>query len=173
MINGHHAGFLSRRERASWRQQSLQQADVSNSTSCSLISRDFMLLPTTFSSSSSSKIFLGYDIENVYFYREKIRMLAEKNRRPGLNEVWVPAPAYLVVLDGQGFDIVTHDMEFLVKFINLPRKGRRIPLTNCSQKCGSFSISQLINNLWLMPLDKPCRSCFISFCWKTERYPKE
>ena len=74
-------------------------------------------------------------------------MLAEKNRRPGPNEVWVPAPAYLVVLDGQGFDIVTHDMEFLVKFINLPRKGKRTALTVCSQKCGSFSISQLINNL--------------------------
>ena len=81
-----------------------------NSTSCSLISKDFMLLPTIFNSSSNSRSFLQEQTSMI------MRQCSNAGRKKP--QAWPPqnihhvneAPAYLVVLDGQGFDIVTNYM---------------------------------------------------------------
>lgn len=72
-------------------------------TSCSLISKDFILLPTTFNSSSNSRIFLKA-------WKTWIPLQFELQDLP-------QAMAYLIKLNLDGFEIVTTNHKLLLHFI--------------------------------------------------------
>lgn len=83
------------------------------------------------------------DFQRFHIVADDLQLLLQLKDLPArteqvklYNECWhrktadLPPPklealAYLVILDGQGFDIVTHYMKFLIKLVNFAGKGRR------------------------------------------------